>query len=86
MPPATTKREEQDMEINVKYIIDIYAGGTYCGNGSFESIEDCLKFLKEDVFCDEGKIIELETERRCTARYVDGMMKISSWRKMRRRA
>ena len=72
------------MGIDVKYIIEIYAGGTYCGNASCESVEDCLKFLENDGFCDEGKIIDFYNQRRCTARYTGGVMKLSSWRKIRR--
>ena len=32
-----------------------YAGGTYCGNGFFESLDECLAFA-DDGFCDYVRV------------------------------
>ena len=45
----------------MKYNIEIFCGGTYCGNGIFETLDDCRTFFENDEFCDRAKIIDLET-------------------------
>lgn len=36
-----------------------YAGGTYCGNGFFESLDECLTFA-DDGFCDYVRVVSDE--------------------------
>ena len=47
-----------------RYLIEIYSGGTYCGNAFFDTEEECIQWLKEDGFCDKGIIKDLETGKK----------------------
>lgn len=47
-----------------KYVVEISCGGTYCGNGFFNTIEECKKFLEDDGFCDKAVIYDLETQEK----------------------
>lgn len=49
------------MEIKGRYIVEIYAGGTYCGNALCDTYGACLDFFKADEFCDKAIIKNLET-------------------------
>ena len=49
------------MEINAIYLVEIYDGGTYCGNAIKETYGDCLDFFNNDPFCDKAIIKNLET-------------------------
>lgn len=49
------------MEISGRYIVEIYDGGTYCGNATKDTYGDCLDFFKADEFCDKAIIKDLET-------------------------
>ena len=49
------------MEVEGRYVIEIYCGGIYCGCALKDSYDDCIKFLEEDGMCDMGKIANLET-------------------------
>ena len=52
----------------MKYVVEIYNGGTYCGNGYFETVEECMKFaISEginDGLIDKAKIVNQETGQR----------------------
>lgn len=37
------------------YIVNKYCGRTYCGNGFFNTIEECMEFAN-DGFCDKAII------------------------------
>lgn len=41
--------------MNKKYRVFKYSGGTYCGNGEFNTLDDCFKFA-DDGFCDYARI------------------------------
>lgn len=44
-----------------KYIVNKYCGKIYCGNGFFDTMEECMQFA-EDGFCDKALITNTETE------------------------
>lgn len=44
-----------------KYIVNKYCDNVYCGNGFFDTIEECMQFA-EDGFCDKALIANTETE------------------------
>lgn len=44
-----------------RYVINIYSGRVYCGNGYFDTLGECMKFLEDDGFCDKAKIFDSET-------------------------
>ena len=45
----------------MNYNVEIYCGGTYCGNAFCETFEECVEWAKADGFCDKAKITELAT-------------------------
>lgn len=46
-----------------KYAAAKYSGGVYCGNGSFDSFDECMEFA-DDGFCDYVRIVDQETLQR----------------------
>lgn len=54
------------MEYKVRYAVEIYSGNTYCGNGYFDSIDSCFKFIHNDEFCDKAIILDTETHKKFT--------------------
>lgn len=43
--------------MNNKYTVAIYAGKVYCGNGFYDTLDECYKFAN-DGFCDKMKIYD----------------------------
>lgn len=41
------------------YTANKYCGGTYCGDGLFESLDECLTFA-DDGFCDYVRVVSDE--------------------------
>lgn len=41
--------------------VEIYGGRTYCGNGFFDTFDECVKFFENDAFCDKAIITNIET-------------------------
>lgn len=52
--------------MQTRYYCRIYAGRTFCGDGLFETLEECEKFLKEDGFCNKAIITDNETGKKRT--------------------
>ena len=52
--------------INPKYSINIYSGGTFCGNGYFETEEEAIAWFESDPFCDKARITNLESGKKRT--------------------
>ncbi len=50
----------------MKYVINLYAGRVYCGNGIFENIEKCKMFFESDEFATRAKIRNTETNETIT--------------------
>ena len=48
---------------NDRYTVNIYCGRKYCGNGFFETFEECVRFLDDDGFADYARIRDNETGR-----------------------
>lgn len=48
----------------MKYKVEIYCGKVYCGNGFFDTLDECFQFAKSDVFCDKIIIYDLESEEK----------------------
>ena len=46
----------------MKYTAWKYAGGTYCGNGDFDTLDECLAFA-DDGFCDYVRVQDQATLR-----------------------
>lgn len=42
--------------VYVSYTAYKYSGGTYCGNGFFETLDECFEFAN-DGFCDYVRIV-----------------------------
>lgn len=42
----------------MRYTVEIYCGRVYCGNGFFDTLDECYKFAKEDGFCDRMKVYD----------------------------
>ena len=51
-----------------RYTVNKYCGRTYCGNGFFNTVEECLAFAK-DGFCDKAVISDSETGEKQTIRW-----------------
>lgn len=45
---------------DMRYVANKYAGGTWCGNGYFQTMEECLEFAM-DGFCDYVRVKDLTT-------------------------
>ena len=56
-------------EIEIKFIINIYCGGTYCGNGFFDDENKAIEWAKNDAFCDKAKIVNVETGEKKTIKF-----------------
>ena len=52
------------------YLVELYCGKTYCGNGVFATLKECYKFAQDDGFCDKAIITDLITEEKKTVRIV----------------
>ena len=50
----------------MKYSINIYSGGVFCGNGIFETLEQCTDYFNNDLFADKAVITDTETRKRTT--------------------
>lgn len=48
-----------------KYIVNKYAGRTYCGNAFFDTFIECMQF-GDDGFCDRIVINNTEENRKYT--------------------
>lgn len=44
----------------MKYVVNKYCGGTWCGNAYCETLDACYAFAN-DGFCDYMRITEMET-------------------------
>ena len=53
---------------NFKYAAEVYCGRTVCGNGMFETIDECFAFV-DDGFCDKLVITEYATGRKFTVKF-----------------
>lgn len=42
-----------------RYVVNKYDGGVYCGNGFFDSLDDCYTFA-DDGFCDYMRIKDVQ--------------------------
>lgn len=51
-----TAKGHKTVSLNNAYTAYKYCGGTYCGNGDFESLDECLEFA-DDGFCDYVRIV-----------------------------
>lgn len=51
-----------------RFVAELYAGGTYCGNGNFYTEEAAIDWAKNDGFADKVKIIDLYTEQKKTVK------------------
>ena len=49
------------------YIVNKYSGRTYCGNGFFGTIDECVKFAN-DGFCTRAVIKDCKTGAKFTVR------------------
>ena len=49
--------------MNYRYIANKYAGRVYCGNGFFNTIEECVEFAK-DGFCTRVVIVDANTGKK----------------------
>lgn len=56
-------------EITGKYLINIYCGGTYCGNGYFDTEEEAIRWAEADPFCDKAKLVNFETGEKRTIKF-----------------
>lgn len=57
-------------EIEPRFAIHIYCGGTYCGNGLFETEEEAIRWAEADPFCDKARLVNMETGKRRTIKMV----------------
>lgn len=55
-----------DREIEPRFVINIYCGGTYCGNGFFETEAEAIRWAEADPFCDKARITDMETGKKRT--------------------
>lgn len=55
---------------NPYFIINVYSGGTYCGNAFFQTFEECVEWFKEDEFVDEAIIKDSDGLQ--TVKYIKG--------------
>lgn len=46
--------------------VQIYSGGTYCGNGIFETLSECIEFFNNDPYADKAVIYDAETGKKTT--------------------
>lgn len=46
----------------MKYKIDIYCGKVYCGNGYYDTLDECYAFALSDGFCDKAKIYDMNSK------------------------
>ena len=53
---AYSKRERTR---EMRYVANKYSGGTWCGNGLFSTIDECLEFAR-DGFCDYVRVFDEE--------------------------
>ena len=53
-------------EINPRFIINIFCGSTYCGNGYFETEKKAIEWFEADPFCDKAQIVDLKTNKKHT--------------------
>lgn len=51
-----------------RYIVNKYCGRTYCGNGFFNTIDECVEFAN-DGFCDKAKIVDTVTDTKITIKF-----------------
>ena len=50
-----------------KYIVNKYSGRVYCGNGNFDTFDECIAFAN-DGFCDKAKIVDTTTNQQFTVK------------------
>lgn len=51
-----------------RYIVNKYCGRTYCGNGFFNTLDECVEFAN-DGFCDKAKIVDTVTDTKITIKF-----------------
>lgn len=56
-----TARREREKGREMRYSANKYSGGTWCGNGLFSTIDECLEFAR-DGFCDYVRVFDEEEE------------------------
>lgn len=44
----------------MKYSVEKYSGKAYCGNGFFDTLDECYAFAN-DGFCDKMNVYDTET-------------------------
>ena len=45
----------------MRFEVKKYAGGTYCGNGFFETMDECYEFAN-DGFCDYMRVYDTKND------------------------
>lgn len=50
-----------------EYVVNKYSGRTYCGNGFFKTMDECIKFAN-DGFCTRAVIADCKTGAKFTVR------------------
>ena len=55
-------------EITPRFIINLFCGSTYCGNGYFETEDEAIKWFEADPFCDRAQIVDLKTNKKHTVK------------------
>lgn len=51
-----------------RYIVNKYAGRVFCGNGFFDTYDECIEFAK-DGFCTRAVIADTKTGEKKTVRF-----------------
>ena len=46
-----------------RYNAEKFCGRVYCGNGFFDTVDECVNFMN-DGFCDKVKVINMETQEK----------------------
>lgn len=46
----------------MRYTVEIYAGRVYCGNGFFNTLDECYAFAN-DGFCDRMKVYDSREDK-----------------------
>lgn len=49
--------------MNYRYIANKYVGKVYCGNGFFNTIEECVEFAN-DGFCTRLVVVDISTGKK----------------------
>lgn len=55
--------------MDYRYIAEIYSGKVYCGNGHFNTLDECYKFALDDGFCDKMIVFDSEAEKKLVVKF-----------------